>query len=240
MSALAKKAIMKGSDTNNRKETIMHPVLKQILDTFTKVILAPKDFFRNMPKTGGFVEPLTFAVVMGCAAGILQAVAALLGMSVVASAGMAFLSILFIPILIGIFGFVGAAILLVIWKVMGSNASYETAYRCGAYAGAVIPITTLLGIIPYLGVILGMAWMLYLMVVASVEVHGLKEKQAWIVFGILFGLMALSSSCSQYTGRKMEEKMGNLQERMEEMTPEEAGRAMGEFLKGLEQSKGKE
>ena len=214
----------------------MPPILKQVLDTFVSVITNPKDFFRNMPKTGGFVEPLIFIIVVGVAAGIIQAVTALVGLGMMGSIGMAFFSIILTPILIGIFGFVGAAILFVIWKVMGSQESYETAYRCGAYAGALMPITALLGIIPYLGMILGMAWMLYLMVTASVEVHRLEEKPAWIVFGIIFGLLTLMSSCSQYTARKMEEKISHLEQQMDDMSPEEAGRAVGEFLKGLDQS----
>lgn len=214
----------------------MPPILKQVLDTFVSVLTTPKDFFRTMPKTGGFKDPLIFMVIVSIAAGILQAAVALFGLGMAASIGMAFASIILIPILMAVFSFVGAAILFVIWKVMGSNESYETAYRCGAYASAVMPITALLNTIPYLGVILGMAWTLYLMVTASVEIHGLEEKSAWIVFGIVFGLMALMSSCSQYAGRKMEEKVGAFQERVEDMSPEEAGRAVGEFLKGLEQS----
>ena len=217
----------------------MPPILKQVLDAFVSVITNPKDFFRNMPKTGGFIEPLTFMVVIGVATGTIQAIVALLGLGIAVSIGMAFVSIFLIPILTGIFGFVGAAILYVIWKIMGSQESYETAYRCGAYAGAVMPIAALLGIIPYLGIILGMSWILYLMVMASVETHGLEMKLAWIVFGIFFGFFAITSSCSQYASRKLEDKMGRLQERIEDMSPEEAGRAMGEFLKGLDQSSNK-
>jgi hypothetical protein len=64
-----------------------------------------------------------------------------------------------------------------------------------AYAMAISPITVLLGIIPYLGAILGLAWYLYLMVAASAEVHKIVQKTALIVFGIIFILLAIPTTC---------------------------------------------
>ena len=87
-----------------------------------------------MPKSGGFVEPLVFMVSMGVVSGVIQSVLALVGLSFAASFAMAIASIIIVPIMTGIFGFVGGAILFVIWKIMGSEQSFETAYRCGAYA----------------------------------------------------------------------------------------------------------
>jgi hypothetical protein len=122
---------------------------------------------------------------------VIQAVLGLFHFGMVGSVRAALASIIYMPIGALIFGFVGAAILFGIWKLMGSNESYETAYRCGAYASVTIPILTILGIIPYAGVLIGLAWMLFLLVTASVEVHKIAAKTAWMVFGIITAILAL-------------------------------------------------
>jgi len=45
-----------------------------IPQTAIRVITSPSAFYRDMPKSGGFVEPLVFVIVMGCIAGIIQTV----------------------------------------------------------------------------------------------------------------------------------------------------------------------
>ena len=213
-----------------------------ILKTAIEVVTKPVGFFRSMPISGGFAEPLVFMVSMGVVAGILHALLTIVGLSYAASFLMAIASIIIIPVLVAIFGFVGAAILFVIWRIMGSQQSFETAYRCGAYAGGIVPITTVLGVIPYLGPVVGLVWMTYLLVVASVEVHKLNPKPAWIVFGAICAFFALASISSQFASRRMAKDMtkwGEKMEKMDDMTPEEAGKAMGEFFKGLEKGAGK-
>ncbi|MBN1840975.1 MAG: YIP1 family protein [Deltaproteobacteria bacterium] len=214
-----------------------------ILNTMVEVIRNPVGFFRRMPKSGGFVEPLIFMACMGVAAGVIQAILAIFGLGFAGSFLMALTSIIIVPIMVTIFGFVGAAILFVIWKIMGSQQSFETAYRCGAYAGGIVPVTTVLGIIPYLGPILGLVWGTYLIVIASVEVHNIAAKTAWIVFGAIAALFALISIGSQFAARRVTSGLNKWEQEMGktgEMTPEEAGKAMGEFLKGLEKEVGKE
>jgi hypothetical protein len=213
-----------------------------ILKTAIEVVTKPIGFFRGMPISGGFAEPLVFMVSMGVVAGILQALLAIVGLSFAASFLMAIASIIIVPVLVAIFGFVAAAILFVIWRIMGSQQSFETAYRCGAYAGGIVPITAVLGVIPYLGPVVGLVWMTYLLVVASVEVHKLNPKTAWIVFGAICAFFVLASISSQFASRRITKDMtkwGEKTEKMEDMTPEEAGKAMGEFLKGLEKGAGK-
>jgi hypothetical protein len=172
-----------------------------IPQTALHVVTAPAAFFREMPKAGGFVEPLVFALVLGCIAGVIKAV---LTMAVYFSTigMMALTSIVLMPIFIVIGSFIGAAILFVIWKLMGSQESFETAFRCVAYMSAISPITALLGIIPYIGSVLGMVLSLYYVVMASVEVHGIPAKKAWIVFGAIIALLCLISMCTQYAARR--------------------------------------
>ena len=214
-----------------------------ILNTMVKVITNPVGFFQGMPKTGGFVEPLIFMISIGVVAGIIQVILAFVGLGFAVSFSEAIASVIIVPIFAGIFGFVSAGILFIIWKIMGSQQSFETAYRCSAYAGGIVPITTVLGVIPFLGPILGLVWMTYLLVVASVEVHNLNQKTSWIVFGAICAVFTLLSISSQFAVRRVTNEMSkweNYMENKEDITHEEAGQAMGEFLKGLQKEVNKE
>ncbi len=155
-------------------------------------------------------------------------------------------AIILIPIIVAISGFIGAAILFGIWKILGSEQSFETAYRGMAYTAAIMPITTILNYVPYVGGVIGLLWLTYLIVVVSIEVHGIKQQTAWIVFGSIFAVFAVLSISAETAGRKMakemeawsqehEQNMRNL-ERLQEMSPEEAGKAMGEFFKGMQEA----
>ena len=108
---------------------------------------------------------------------------------------------------------------------------------------AITPITTVANTIPYLGVVLTLGWALFLIVIASEEVHKIKAKTAWTVFGPIFIIFALMSIGSQSAARKINAQVAPWTEKiadMEEMSPEEAGRMVGQFLKGLEGATGKQ
>lgn len=224
-------------------EADMKKNVNSILNKAVAVIKNPVGFYRDMPKTGGFVEPLIFAVVIGVISGVVTAILSIFSLGSATSFFMGIAFIIFYPIMVAIFSFIGAAIIFIIWRIMGSREEYETAYRCAAYAIAITPITTLLGIIPYLGAVIGLVWWLYLMVAASTEVHKIPQKKALMVFGIIFILLALSSTCSQFTARKFQKRaeeysksMEGYSGNMEEMTTEEAGKALGEFMKGMQEA----
>jgi hypothetical protein len=208
-----------------------------ILNTAIKVITNPAEFFRGMAKSGGFVDPLIFMVVMGVIGGIVQAIAGLfrLGMGRYAGAG-ALTYIAIMPIGIAIGGFIGALILFVIWKLMGSQESYETAYRCGAYSAAIVPITMIIGLIPYVGGLITMAWGVYLLVMASVEVHKIAAKTAWLVFGIIGAILAIGGLSAERTARRYASggypwSRGS----REEVAAEDMGKAATAFAKAMQE-----
>ena len=202
--------------------------------TAIKVVTSPATFFREMPKTGGFVEPLVFMAIMGAVTGLVQAVLTMIGLAVGMSAGMGIAMIIIYPIAIAILGFVGAAIIFVVWKLMGSQEPYETAYRCTAYLAALWPITTVLGAIPYIGIVIAIALMTYYYVIASVEAHKIPSQRAWIVFGIIGAALILIGVGAEITSRAMQNKMMMYQKQMEG-TAQDMQKSSEALKKALEQ-----
>ena len=190
-------------------------LIKEIPGTSVRIISSPSVFFREMPKKGGIAPPLIFLVAMallsGVLSGLLRALESALGMRLYEGAAMGFLSLTLIPVaaVIGsvIFGFIAAAALFVIWRLMGSKEDYEAAYRCTAYLSAVIPIATLIAFVPYVGGVLGLALMLYYLVVASVSLHGIPPLRAWIGFGVIAALLMVISVSSRITAKRFERNM---------------------------------
>lgn len=173
--------------------------------TAINVVTKPAEFFQAMSKTGGYLEPLVFAVIMGLVAGVIQAVLSFAGLGPGAASGggmmAGFSMILFMPIAAAIGSFIGGAILFVIWKLMGSTEEYEVAYRCGAYLMALAPITAIISAVPYGGGIINMAIYIFYLVTASVHVHNLPAQKAWLVFGIIGAIFALIGVYSEYKAR---------------------------------------
>jgi hypothetical protein len=190
--------------------------LSSIQKTAVSVLTSPSAFFREMPKTGGFLEPLIFMVIMGIISGLIQTVFSLIGLHIAAGMAMGVASIILFPVVIAIGGFIGAAILFVIWKLLGSQESYETAYRCGAYISVLMPIITVLGLIPYLGSAVGIALYVYFLVIASVEVHKIPSQKAWLVFGIIGAILIIMNISAQMSARKFSKEAVKLREKMEE------------------------
>jgi hypothetical protein len=190
-------------------------ILASIQKTAMSVLTSPSAFFREMPKTGGFVEPLIFMVIMGVIGGLIQTIFSIVGLRFGIMA-MSVWSIILFPIYIVIGGFIGAAILFVIWKLLGSQESYETAYRCGAYISVLMPIITVLGLIPYLGSAIGIALYVYFLVIASVEAHKIPSQKAWLVFGIIGAILIILSISGQITARKYSREAKKFREKMEE------------------------
>jgi hypothetical protein len=181
-----------------------------IIRTAVKVITSPATFYREMPKSIGFTVPFTFMVMMGLVNGLVTAALGLFGMTSnpifstgvtmvslvlypftslsptpILSTGMAIASIMFYPLAYAVLGFGGAGLVYAVWKILGSSETFETAYGCIAYLSAFMPITTLLLVIPYWGLIICIALLTYLYVLISREVHVIKAAKAWGVFGLI-------------------------------------------------------
>lgn len=213
---------------------------KNILQGFLGVLTRPTEFFRTMPHQGGFPEPLLFLVAAGLASGVIQALLSLVGLGH-SSIGMSFAMILLGPVIAAVFGFVVAAILFAIWKIMGSGESFETAYRCMAYGAAIMPFTRFLLLIPYLGLLLALAWQTYLLVVASMEVHKLGRKPAMAVFGIIALIFAATGLSAQYAARSLQHNFARMKQNQNAKDPGQAvqdlGKLMQQFGKNMNKNK---
>jgi type III secretory pathway component EscR len=93
-------------------------------------------------------------------------------------------------------------ILFLIWKLTGSQESYETAYRCGAYIGVLTPISILLHLIPFVGAAVSVLLMTFFLVTASVAVHNIPSRKAWLEFGIIGGLLVFFSVSAEFAARR--------------------------------------
>lgn len=176
----------------NESKVTVRTYIRGLIDLAIKLVVKPVDFFQTMPKTGGLIDPLLFVIMTALLSVVLSAVES----SVTRGAGIYDLGLtvflLIISLLIAaIMSFFVAGICFVIWAFTGSSESYETSYRCLAYMHVLIPITILLSFVPYLGM-LGIAWWLYLMVIATREVHKISINPALLIFGIIAALSGLA------------------------------------------------
>lgn len=83
------------------------------------------------------------------------------------------------------------------------------------------------------------------MVTANVEVHGLEAERAYITFGAL-GMVILLNLNSEKEARRtqtqLEQQLEGISltmEEMQNMSPEELSKIVGEFLKGMEEAQKK-
>lgn len=155
----------------------MSEFIDEFIETWKKVITTPGDFFRDMPTSGGYEEPLKFAVINYVIYGI--------GITLI-SLGVAFFAIVGMPIL-GIIGlFIGGLILLICFKIVGGSGSYEGTVRILSYTSAVYAVSW----IPIIGWIVGL-YVIYLAIVGGTFVHNLTMMRSAIAVFIPIILVAI-------------------------------------------------
>ena len=112
---------------------------------------------------------------------------------------------------------------------MGSTQNYEVSYRCMAYLMTLVPITAAIKVVPYVGIILSFAIVIFYIVVVSTEVHGIPVRKALQVFGIISVVLTILLLSREYSDRNRY------------ATPEQVRKAMEEtakqYQKFLEEAK---
>lgn len=189
--------------------------INAILAAAVAVIRQPRAYFAGMPRSGGFVEPLIFAVTLSLAAGLISGILSFVG-SPVGFLAFGFAAIIFVPIGAVIGLFVGGGILFGIWKLLGSEQDYETSVRVVAALTAIYPIVAVLYLVPYVGTIVQIVWSTFLLIEASVAVHGLARKKAQLVFGVIAVLMVLVNVSAEHTARSLSDQAEELSKVLEQ------------------------
>ncbi|NTV51882.1 MAG: hypothetical protein HGA76_02545 [Candidatus Firestonebacteria bacterium] len=153
----------------------MGGMFKQYFETGKNIIMKPAEFFKTMPVTGGYKDPLIFALITSVIMG--------LGLTVI-TLGVGFLAIIFAPIAVSISVFLAALLLLVCAKMVGGTGTYEATMRVASYAN----IVNVIGWIPIVSII-GSIYGLWLTVVGIREIHKLTLSKAIIAVLIAIAIV---------------------------------------------------
>ena len=223
--------------------------IQQAVADAKRVLSDPFGFYKELSLTGGLTNPLLFVVCMAVVTAIISVVLSFVGLGMAAGVGAGIVGIIVIPIAAVIGSFIGAGIMFVIWKLMGSDKDFEAAYRCVAYSFAIAPVGAVLSVVPYLGTAIRALWGGFILYAASTNAMGIKEQTAKIAIGILTALLVLGGINSERQARKVQawaDKYSDsvreiynedeIAERLENMTAEDAGEMVGDFLKGIEKA----
>ena len=201
----------------NESKVTAQIYFRGLADLAINLVLKPADFFRSMPKTGGVIDPLLYVVMTALLGVVLSSVESSLSHGAgVHDLGMLAIWLIIVPLIAVIMSFFVAGVCFAIWSFTGSNESYQTSYRCLAYMHILMPITILISFVPYLG-LLGIAWWLYLMVIATREVHKIPVKPALLVFGIIAALSGLVYYTSVSSEMKSKEHLKEFTKELQKM-----------------------
>jgi len=178
---------------------------KKFIDDSKAALLNPKEYFANMPTSGGFGEPIIKALIYGVVMGIFALLWSFLHLRF--AAGPAWLGggfgimALFGSILGAFLGlFIGGVIMLILSAILSGNTDYEANVRVVVSLMVVSVISSFLGFFDgvnlYLGALVNIAvsvWGLYMTYHALVETLKAKEQGSKILMIILAVLIAITS-----------------------------------------------
>lgn len=160
--------------------------IQGLSQTIRQSLFSPRDFFAGLPRHGGLLNPLFYALIVGTVGsmvGYLWSFA--FGNSLVStislSKGGAVVVAFLLPLLV-FMGLVIAAVLLHVslFLVGGANEDFEATFRVVCYSAA----TDLFGVLPLIGGFVGLIWKIYITVVGIREVHGISTARSVLAFAL--------------------------------------------------------
>ena len=152
--------------------------------TIKDVLLAPGQFFHQMPSQVGMTQPLLFAVVLGVAATFFFWMWSLAGGSlkmlmaedlgeVLSGPWWSFVLFLFSPLIVSIGVLVKAVLIHLVLMVLGGNKlGFEATFRVSAYSEA----ASVLALVLFCGPVLGVVWSLIVVIIGLYSIH---ETDPW-------------------------------------------------------------
>jgi hypothetical protein len=156
------------------------------------LVRSPRALFGSMEKGGGYAAPLLYALVWQYAAAAITLLLSFVKPTGMPGGTTAQVVSFFVlpPATVGA-GFLFAAVFFVIWHLMGSPENYQTAYRVWALLAPLSVVSAVFRLVPYLSLAVSLYY-LYLLVVSSVTVHGIRRSKAWTVWPLLMAGFVLA------------------------------------------------
>ena len=191
--------------------------LRTVIAIARQVLLDPRTFFAQLPRHGGYGEPVIFVGIMAVIAGVLGALLSFVTSLRIGGMTFGIVSILVIPLATVIGSFIAGGLMHGIWKLLGSRQEFETSYRCIAFSTAIIPVTALIAVLPYVGTLVANIWWFWLMLLASVSVHGLEHRKSMYVLGALALVVLLVNLSGEKTQRESEARDDEFKQQMDEL-----------------------
>lgn len=146
---------------------------------------SPAALFGSMEKGGGYAGPLLYVLVWQYAAAAITLVLSLVKAAPASgTTATQVLSFFLLPPATLLAGFLFAAVFFVIWHLMGSLENFQTSYRVWALMAPLSVVSAVFRLVPYLSLAVSL-YALYLLVVSSVTVHGIRRAKAWTVWPLL-------------------------------------------------------
>ena len=176
----------------------------------SEVIVRPGEFFDSLPPEGGLWRATVFAIVMGAIAGII-------GFCLRVLPG--FSSVFTMPFRAFAGTVVGSVLIHVLAMLAGGKGPLEASYRLAAYLMAFLPLVIAAGLLPYLDVAMA-GYALYALILGAVSVHGLEERRAWSVFGVVGAallVLALLGKLATHDGSQAVYKVERLERQIEKL-----------------------
>jgi hypothetical protein len=169
----------------------------------------PVGYFEALDPDAPIGPSLATTLLWSLAAGAVFAVVGLATQSGVHKIAAVAQLVLF-PFMSLIFSFVGAGIFHIICKLLGGSARYGGSYAVLASVAALFPVSAVLSLIPYAGILLQI-YGLFLSVQGASGVHRVDKRKAWIAFGLLAALGVIGTVYTQRQARELKkvlEQMG--------------------------------
>lgn len=163
------------------------------LTTLKEVLLSPTKFYRRMPTSQGFVNPLIFGLILGVLGGVFglawQRVFALrLGeFSEITTTNFVVITIL-LPLIVLVGLFIGSAIVhLCLMVVRGNRRGFEATFRVIAYSAAAAIFT----FIPLMGSLITFIYALVIVIIGLREGHEIGTGR--VVLAIFLPVIIISA-----------------------------------------------
>lgn len=156
--------------------------LQAFLATLKQVLLAPTKFYGRMPRRGGLSNPLIFALIMGVLGKVLgltwqQVLFLRFGQLPEINPPHLIAIAIVLPFIVLAGLYIGSAIVHVcLTLVGGSRRGFEATFRVIAYSGA----TEIFSLIPFIGSIATVIYVLPLTIIGLRETHGTSTGKAVI------------------------------------------------------------